>query len=347
MWKWWKANGAKRFAQGEAWCKEHPQRVRMVGGTLVLHVLGLLLWPFPYWLVSRYPIEPKPDPTLSYKDFIELVDAYRRTVAQIIAGLVGLIVVYLTWRRIKATEDQVSQMRRTVEVAQEGQITERYTRAIEQLAHDKMEVRLGGIYALERIAKDSNKDYWTIMEVLTAYVRENAAVKNRPEGEEVEPEEAKDTEQTPEQPSMPTDIQAVMTVLGRREVDPEETRRLDLYGTDLSGVYLRRANLSRANLSRVNLSRVNLNGAKLSGAILFETDLSGAFSSGANLSGAILFGVNLSGATHLTQKQVDSALPDEDTKLPEYLTASASEGTQHSSGENHLDDWFFLMRAAI
>ncbi len=37
-----------------------------------------------------------------------------------------------------------------------------------------LEVRLGGIYALERIARDSPKDHWTIMEVLTAYVRENS-----------------------------------------------------------------------------------------------------------------------------------------------------------------------------
>ena len=37
-----------------------------------------------------------------------------------------------------------------------------------------MAIRLGGIYALERIAKDSEKDHGPIMEVLTAYVRENA-----------------------------------------------------------------------------------------------------------------------------------------------------------------------------
>lgn len=33
---------------------------------------------------------------------------------------------------------------------------------------------LSGIYALERIAQDSKKDHWPIMEILTAYVRENA-----------------------------------------------------------------------------------------------------------------------------------------------------------------------------
>jgi hypothetical protein len=33
-------------------------------------------------------------------------------------------------------------------------------------------VRLGGIYALERIARDSESDHWAVMEVLTAFVRE-------------------------------------------------------------------------------------------------------------------------------------------------------------------------------
>ena len=61
-----------------------------------------------------------------------------------------------------------------MQVAQEGQITERFTRAIEQLGSEKMAIRLGGIYALERIANDSDKDYWPIIETLTAYVRERA-----------------------------------------------------------------------------------------------------------------------------------------------------------------------------
>ncbi len=50
-----------------------------------------------------------------------------------------------------------------------------------------LEVRLGGIYALERIAHDSPKNQSTIMEVLTAYVRENSndasKVDNRSRGD--------------------------------------------------------------------------------------------------------------------------------------------------------------------
>jgi len=44
---------------------------------------------------------------------------------------------------------------RTFELTEQGQVTDRYTKAIEQLGSDKLDVRIGGIYALERIARDS------------------------------------------------------------------------------------------------------------------------------------------------------------------------------------------------
>jgi hypothetical protein len=53
-------------------------------------------------------------------------------------------------------------------------ITENFSKAIEQLGSDKLEVRLGGIYLLERISKESSDDYWPIMESLTAFVRERS-----------------------------------------------------------------------------------------------------------------------------------------------------------------------------
>ena len=53
-------------------------------------------------------------------------------------------------------------------------MTDRYTKAIEQLGSDKLDVRIGGIYALERIARDSARDHPTVMEVLTAFIREHS-----------------------------------------------------------------------------------------------------------------------------------------------------------------------------
>ena len=207
------------------------------------------------------------------------------TIVKIITGLLVLVGMYWTSRRVLAAEDNVR-------VAQEGQVTERFTRAIEQLGHKEMAIRLGGIYALERLAKDSEKDHGPIMEVLTAYVREPA------------PRQEEDTHNGAEKP--PTDIQAILTVIGRRETTGKNRGNDPL---DLSGTRLVRADLTDANLS---------------GAILVEADLSGAYLERTNLAGANLLGANLSGAIlvkakNLTAKQVRSAKNWRKAHLPEYL----------------------------
>jgi hypothetical protein len=56
------------------------------------------------------------------------------------------------------TERNFTLSRRTFELTEEGQVTDRYTKAIEQLGSDKLDVRIGGIYALERVALDSPRD---------------------------------------------------------------------------------------------------------------------------------------------------------------------------------------------
>ncbi len=86
----------------------------------------------------------------------------RATLAQILGGIAIGIGIYFAWGNLTT--------------AREGQITERFTRAIDQLGNKNLEIRLGGIYALERIANESQRDYWPIMEILTAYVRKNSGV---------------------------------------------------------------------------------------------------------------------------------------------------------------------------
>jgi hypothetical protein len=63
---------------------------------------------------------------------------------------------------------------RNFSLSREGQLTDRYTKAIEQLGSDKLDVRIGGIYALERVARDSARDQPTVMEVLCAFIREHS-----------------------------------------------------------------------------------------------------------------------------------------------------------------------------
>jgi len=86
---------------------------------------------------------------------------------------IGATVAY---RGVRETRRQIAQTaadnQEQFTLTRQGQITDRYTKAIEQLGSDKLDVRLGGIYALERIAKDSERDHPTVVEVLGAFVRE-------------------------------------------------------------------------------------------------------------------------------------------------------------------------------
>jgi uncharacterized protein YjbI with pentapeptide repeats len=55
--------------------------------------------------------------------------------------------------------------------ATQRRITELYTKAVEQLGSDKAPVRLGGLYALERLAQDNPSQRQTIVNVICAYLR--------------------------------------------------------------------------------------------------------------------------------------------------------------------------------
>jgi hypothetical protein len=225
-----------------------------------------------------------------------------------------------------------------VHISQEGQITERFTRAVEQLGNEKLEIRLGGIYALERIARDSERDYWPIMEILAAYVRENAPKKE----EEQWPKEegsSKDGQSAKEGPPLvkpATDIQAILTVIGQRTLTFEagEDKRLDLSGKNLIGVDLREANLTGIDLRGADLRESDLRGAAcfktIFGGKILQRELlrQGAFDESAFdpsafdvglVTGADLRGANLMGAKHLTVEQIAWTIRDKRTQIPPNL----------------------------
>ena len=176
-------------------------------------------------------------------------------------------------------------------------ITERFTRSIEQLGNAEETIRIGGIYALERIANDSPRDGWTIMEVLSSFVRGKQSIKGQ------------DLTQLS---AIRTDAQAALTAIARRKINLEtEQQYLDLSSTNLREANLVSANLNRAklnnssliqadlrsaNLSNSNLSYANLNGANLTQAQLDDANLIQANLSNTNLSAANLERVNLNKA---------------------------------------------------
>lgn len=98
-------------------------------------------------------------------------------------------------------------------------------------------------------------------------------------------------------------------------------REANFQDATLYGAYLKKANLEgacleKANLRGANLRWANLEQADLKGANLIRADLREA-----NLEKTQLQGANLKMAEGLTQEQIDGALLDKSTTLPDYLKA--------------------------
>ncbi|MFI6883866.1 pentapeptide repeat-containing protein [Streptosporangium canum] len=279
-------------------------RIALVVLSMVL-VTGLVwvLGPGAAWVLEHFDGVRG----LGGKDLAAALDAIRGRTLAIATGLIALVAVYYTARNADTA-------RRTFRLSEQGHVTDRYTKAIEQLGSDKLDIRLGGIYALERIARDSVRDHPTVMDVLAAFIREHS--------KDAEVDEAGNAR--PRGPKLWTDLQAAITVIGRRTVDHDpsgmtidltkahlaganlvgmalahvDLTKADLTGArlieaDLAGATLIGASLDEADLTRANLTRVNLASATLTHAHLFAADLAGATLTDADLTHATLISVDL------------------------------------------------------
>jgi uncharacterized protein YjbI with pentapeptide repeats len=205
-------------------------------------------------------------------------------VVLILGAVAGALAVYLLR----------SSTRERREENRERELIERFTRAIEQLGHPALDVRLGGIYSLERLAREWPENHPPIIEILAAYVREHAQLAARTNGH-------REARRRP-----PTDVQASLTVLGRRILAydndaPVGLAHTALAGATLTGAHLERALLSGSNLEGADMFKAHLNaadleGASLRGAGLLLANLNDTVLWGANLEGARLYGANLEGA---------------------------------------------------
>ncbi|MFC6080961.1 pentapeptide repeat-containing protein [Sphaerisporangium aureirubrum] len=238
---------------------------------------------------------------------VEAVNAARHTLIQAATGLVIIAGVVFTAQGLWYTAQSLDASRQAQRTAEQGQITDRYTKAVEQLGSRTLDIRLGGIYALERLAQDSPRDHQTIYDVLAAFTREH---------------DPKPKATMPDTPT--TDIQAALTVIGRRDTTLEARRYGPLKlirsrgsatkvfgfgrggGPDLSNLRIRGADLLDANLIGANLIDANLTDAYLFGANLTDANLLRANMSDAELQRANLGSADLS-AANLHAANLDSA----------------------------------------
>lgn len=220
----------------------------------------------------------------------------------VIAALLGApFLVWGTWVR-----------HRTLGFQKEGHITDRINKAVEMLGAEKtvkvrakdvegqhitvertepnIEVRLGAILSLERIAQDSieydrGRDHVRVMEILCAYVRQNAPASSAEDGPLSALTSTNDIEQkrtlhsdvdtwAHRLPPPRQDIEIALKVIGGRSVAQRAVERMHRHWNGKP---------YRPDLSRCNLQKANLEDLDLSGTNFFKCRLEGAYCARANL----------------------------------------------------------------
>ncbi|MEV5886994.1 pentapeptide repeat-containing protein [Streptomyces sp. NPDC052020] len=206
------------------------------------------------------------------QDRLKAVNDVRTALLQVIGGLVVLIGAYATWRQLRVSQEGLR-------LTQEGHITDRFSRAVDQLGSDTPDVRIGGFHALLRIAEHSPRDREAVISLQAAYLRTHLPWP--PVGPDAPAADVPINDIAPLEVRVP-DAQVALTGLGmlceRREQRWVNLSATDLRRADCDGLVLPEVNLDRAcmeaagfyhaNLTQASLVSVNLRYADFKTAVL-------------------------------------------------------------------------------
>ena len=263
--------------------------------------------------------------------------------------------------QVEASQVQVEAVQRQAEVAQQGLLNERYQRGAEMLSSSVLTARLGGIYALQRLAEEHTEQYQVqILRLFCAFVRD-------PDGDGATPTLRTVNSEGVLRHSLRQDVQAAVEGISSMLTagvsgDSETAFYVDLRGARLNGIHLEYGDLSGVDLSyaelvradlentqlwgaqlrivqlqdsnlrgtdlihatiaRVDLVDVDMGDARLDRAHVFESKLDGATFYGASLAGTVFSN------TPITQAQLDQARINPDNP-PIFL----DDAVDHSTGK--------------
>jgi len=256
---------------------------------------------------------------------------------------IGLLLVamlgapFVAWRAMSASVQ--------AQAAEQGYLTDRITKGVEQLAAMRLpaaevndgssstgpitpdpsiDIRIGGIYTLERVSKESKDDHIVIMEILSAYVRGRVPLgAPRPSSDD-------SYSYAPAR-----DVSVALLVLGRRgsdRVDYEisSSFRLNLSAIQLQQYDLEKANFSNAWFSATEFTNTFLAEADLSFTWLYKAKFDKAVMRKCSLRGAALPGADLREAIELDKDEL---------KLAYGVRAEGKYQTLLPDGMNCPDEW--------
>jgi uncharacterized protein YjbI with pentapeptide repeats len=280
-----------------------------------LGIVGLVLfvWWFPKWQAKKY------ERTESEKKW-EAENEFRKTIIQIVGGLIVIGGLFFAWEELSQSRDLLKQSHEEFLQSQEnmkaGQISVRFTQAITLLSQDGATKRIGAIYALEQIAKESPNYLQTVLDILTSFVKNSEyfdqPVKEKEDKKSIAVRVEKEIEKIDKNKAMSlgekakkiaailsdinilAEVQVALTVIGRIRYEVAEI----LLQEKIQGsVSAKKKNDTLKMLEEEVIKyRINLNNAILINADLREADLRCANLQNAKLQNAYLKGANLMGA---------------------------------------------------
>jgi hypothetical protein len=237
---------------------------------------GLALWYIPRRQTQGWRNQGIGNP----KELAELENEARTSIAHALGGL-GLVAT------LALTAYQVSETRRSSEenlrISESGQVTERLSRAIDQLSavtekgRPILDARIGGLYLLFRIGIDSEKDSRAIVHIIASYIRNSLGRGDSRNPDSPGSNEPCSKQQETMRHAPRADVSVALQLLSElatkvREEEPDA-------GWE------------------PGLSEVSFNGMSLGGIEFVGVGLNGTSFANADLSGAIFEGVSLDRAS--------------------------------------------------
>lgn len=273
---------------------------------LALVVVGLAIWLVPRWQVRGW----RRAGITEEEKLAELAVQARSAITQAFGGLALIATLAITAYQVNETRRSSED---TLRLAEQGQLSERFSRAVEQLGATNadgspaIDIRMGALFSLLRIGVDSKENAQPAFLFVATYVRNNY---RRPKNL---PGHGCDDFQPP-RPDVAIALAFVLPAVA--EALPEDMgepplrglRGTDLRGLGVDGLVLTRLNLtgikfrvaqlkdadfSESNLFDATFERACLKGADFRQAVLLSAVLRGANLQDANLQGAKLREANL------------------------------------------------------
>ncbi|WP_409464834.1 pentapeptide repeat-containing protein [Amycolatopsis sp. GA6-003] len=256
--------GEQRAGSGETAGTQRNARLALGVAGVAMLLLCLVLF-LPYFLI------PASGPTADAR--MQSVSAIRTSIVQLVGSMALISGLYFTLQNLRLS-------RRAFSASTTQQSIERFSRAVKCLGDkDRLEVRLGGIHVLRRMAEDSPEDQAVVSQIFCTLLREHRGNGDAARRGRAAP-----------------DVTAMASSLDRFNGLSAGLDPLDLSGANLSYLRLRALNLARADLADASLECARIDALDLTDANLIRLDGQGADLRRSSMVRAVARNANFDGA---------------------------------------------------